>query len=148
MSKNTDFFKLGPYSRKNNIRTRIGTKIEQTESNRAKVAVPRALMHQQCAGSASATHAGMCQSQAARSPASVQSWVGRSGSARVCGSAWLCRRHMSSPRWSCVAPADDRHMFGACRRSPADLFFFFFLLLYPLKSVTQFFFLIFISFDP
>ena len=43
MSKNTDFFKLGPYSRKNSIRTGTETKIGQTESNRAKLAVTRAL---------------------------------------------------------------------------------------------------------
>ena len=42
MPKNTDFFKLGPYSRKNSIRTRTRTKIGQTESNRAKTASPRA----------------------------------------------------------------------------------------------------------
>ena len=42
MSKNTDFFKLGPYSCKNSIRTGTGTKIGQTESNRAKTTSQRA----------------------------------------------------------------------------------------------------------
>ena len=48
MSKNSDFLRLGPYSRKNSIRTGIETKIGQTEGNRAKTAVSRALKRQQC----------------------------------------------------------------------------------------------------
>ena len=43
VSKNTDFLRLSPYSRKNNIRTRIETKIGQTEGNQAKTTVSRAL---------------------------------------------------------------------------------------------------------
>ena len=99
MSKNTDFFKLGPYSRKESIRTGIGTKIGQTEGKRAKTVVSRALTRQQCADHASgrAPIAGRTRG----SPCAVAGRPVRSSSAR------LCRRHVSLPRWSYVAPADS-----------------------------------------
>ena len=134
MSKNTDFFILGPYSRKNSIRTGTMTKIGQLESNRAKTAISRA-------DSALATRVEVRQSWDTRAPATRgSSWADagrlvRFGSARLAFAVWLglffflfCKRQVSSPRWSCVAPADGRHVSSACHaahcRSPADCFFF------------------------
>ena len=133
MSKNIDFSKLGPYSRKNSTRTGTGTKIGKTENNRAKLAVPRALTRQQHAGSAWPRAREGASRKLPRAPTFAQSQVGRPGSVR---SARLtlrfgpaCKRHVSMPRWSCVAPAGGRHVSGACRRPPPlagrfSLFFF------------------------
>ena len=155
MSKNTDFFKLGPYSRKNSIRTGIETKIGQTENIRAKLAVPRALMRQQRTGSAwSRAQEGASRRLHARPlPRSRGRLFRFARLALRFGPA--CRRHVSTPRWSYVAPDDGRRVSGACRcPSPLtgrSLFFFFlslFFLLCTLKIETQSSFPIFISFNP
>ena len=88
MPKNTDFFKLDPYSRKNSIRTGTGIKIGQTESNRAKLAVPRALTHQQRAGSAWS-----CAREGARRRLYARPLPRSRGSAGPVGSARVAVRH-------------------------------------------------------
>ena len=133
MSKSTDFFKLGFYSRKNSIRTGTGTKIEQTESNRAKLAVPRALTRQQHAGSAW-PHAreGASRRLHARPPPRSRRSAGPVGSARVavrsglratrvdaslelrCSSRWSTLVRRLSTRVRRLSPP------SAARRSPAD----------------------------
>ena len=132
MSKNADFFKLGPYSCKNSIRTGTGTKIGQTENNRAKLAVPRARE-----GTSRRLHARLPRALASRVVA-----VGRPGSVRsarlVLRFGPTCRRHVSTPRWSCVAPVNGRRVSGACRRPPPLAGrFFFFVFLFLLSSLSS-----------
>ena len=122
MSKNTDFFKLGSYSRKNSIRTGIGTKIGQTESNRAKTAGPRTHTRRQCAGSAR-SRARKCTS---RRPHARQPLRSRGSASPVRpGFAGNTCRHLAGAALlqptvdACPAPV------AALRRSPADLFIFF-----------------------
>ena len=144
MSKNTDFFKLGPYSRKNSIRTGIGTKIGATESKRAKLAVPRALTRQQRAGSAwSRAREGTSCGVHARPPPRSHGSVGPVRSGRLgsrCGSARLagdtCRRLAGAALLqrmvdACPAPVAVLH------RSPADSFFLFFLSFFLLSSLPS-----------
>ena len=149
MSKNTDFFKLGPYSRKNNIRTGTETKIEQTENNWAKLVVPRALgVHGHARGKApvaGCTRA--CHTcPLPRSRGSAGPVGSRLRLARL--ACDTCRRLAGAALLhpmvnACPAPV------AALRRSPSAPFFFsFFFLLCPLKTETQTSFPIFISFDP
>ena len=151
MSKNTDFFKLSPYSRKNSIRNGTETKIGQTERNRAKVAVTRAMgMRGHTRGKApiaGCTRARFC----VLTGRPVR--FGPVGSARVAiwpglqatrGDASLELRCSSG--WStcvlCLSPS------SAARRPSLSFFPSFFFLLCPLKTKTQSSFLIFLSFDP
>ena len=138
MSKNTDFFKLGPYSLKSSIRTGTRTRIRQTERNRAKTAGPRALTRQQCAGSARATRAGRRQSQGACAPTTCGNFCAvagrpvRFGSARPAfvvrlGIAGDTCRHLA--RAALLQPTVDACLMpiAALRRSPTDFLFFSFL---------------------
>ena len=154
MSKNIDFFKLGSYSRKNSIRTGTGTIIGQTESNRAKLVVLRALMRQQRAGSAwSRAREGASRKLHAHPLPRSRGSTGPVGSARVAVWHGLQATRVDaslelrcSRRWStrvrCLSPPSATHR---------PTFFFSlssFFLLYPLKTKTQSSFPIFISFDP
>ena len=147
MSKNTDFSKLSPYSRKNSIRTETGTK-----SGKQKTTGPNWPFHARSRASSTwecvATRAGRRQSQAARAPATRARLHVVAG--RLVRSAQLasrfgpaCRQHVSTPRWSCIAPVDGRRVSGACcRRLPLagrllSSFFFFFLLLSSLPSENR-----------
>ena len=126
MSKNTDFFILVPIHVKTVLELEPGQK-----SGKQRATRPKQPFHAHSrANSALTTRVDMRLSQAPRaallrSRGSVNLvWL---GSARICSSTRLCRRHVLSPRWSCVAPADGRRVSGAChaavRLSPADLFF-------------------------
>ena len=136
MSKNTDSFKLDPYSCKKSIRTGMGTKIGQTESNRAKLAVPRALTRQQRTGSAwSRAREGASHRLHAHPLPHSHGSAGLVSSARVCGLARLagntCRRLAGAALLQLMVDACPAPV-AALRRSPAAPLFF--LLLSSLSS--------------
>ena len=124
MLKNTNFFKLGPYSRKNNIRTGTGPKLMvhgRSPADNALGVRGHARGKAPVAGRMRAYHT-RSLSRSRGSPDPV--WL---GSARGCGSAWLagdtCHRLAGAALLqptvdACPAPV------AALRRSPADPFFF------------------------
>ena len=141
MSKNTDFFKLGPYSRKNSIRTENETKIRQTESKQTKLAVPRTLTRQQRAGSAwSRAREGASRKLHAHPLPRSRGSTGPVGSARVAVWHGLQATRVDaslelrcSRRWStrvrCLSPPSATHR--------PTFFFLSFFLLSSLPSENQ-----------
>ena len=141
MSKSTDFFKLGPYSRKNS-RKQPGQIGRSTRSHAPAAHWERVV-----------TRAGRHQSQAARTPATRARLCvvavrldSCRGSTRLAGDT--CRRLAGAALLqptvdACQAPVTPP---SAARRQ-TSFFFFFRFLLCPLKYVTQSPFPIFISFN-
>ena len=141
MSKNTDFYKLVPYSRKNSIRTGTGTNIGQTESNR-----PKRPVHTRTRAGSVRSCTRKCASRRPHVRQPLRS-RGLADPVRLDFAGDTCRRLAGA---ALLQPTVDvcPALIAALCRSPADLFFFSFFLLCLLKSVTQSSFSIFISFDP